>query len=115
MQIIVFLQPYLLVSGIRTVFVATHYNPCLCPMTVFLFQCSNTENKMDIKASCYVGTHENKYEYKFIYLNTTTQKNRIDIKKIQYTEYPRKKITELQISVTNIDIVNEKHLDMEHG
>jgi hypothetical protein len=30
-------------------------------------------------------------------------------------EYPRKKITELQISVTNIDRVNEKQLDMEHG
>jgi hypothetical protein len=52
--------------------------------------------------------------YLFEYSST---ENRIDIKTSQYTRrygVSKEKKTELQISVTNIDTVNEKQLDMEH-
>jgi hypothetical protein len=61
------LESYLLQDCTPSFSDVAHKAPSLCSITVFFFQCSNTENTMDMKARSYVGTHEKNMEYKFIY------------------------------------------------
>ena len=57
-----------------------HKAPSLCPITVFLFQCSNIENTMDMKSSCYVGTHEKKDGVQIYLFQDSNTENIIDMK-----------------------------------
>jgi hypothetical protein len=71
---LVLLLVYLLEDCTSASSAVAHKASSSCSTSLFFFQCSNAENTMDMKPSCYVGTHVKKIEYNFIYFNVAAQK-----------------------------------------
>jgi hypothetical protein len=74
------LESYLLQDCTPAFSDVAHKAPSLCSIIVFLFQCRNTENTMDMKASFYVGTHKKKDGVQIYLFQDSSTENTIDMK-----------------------------------